>query len=155
MKNGGTNNHKGEANALSPLSSSYPNTMKKDAMLIIRTATTSKDGLQTLADREGRSVSNYLNRLIEAHIASNLAPAPAQEVVFTTKAKAKKTTTKKVTTIKQLPIKTIPKATAGPGTYSWNRKIGKNTAAKGTWKWILTAKSARGTVTKTASVKLG
>ena len=69
--------------------------MKKDAMLIIRTATTSKDGLQTLADREGRSVSNYLNRLIEAHIASNLAPAPAQEVVFTTKAKAKKTTTTK------------------------------------------------------------
>jgi hypothetical protein len=95
MKNGGTNNHKGGANATSPSTSSYPNTMKKDAMLIIRTATTSKDGLQTLADREGRSVSNYLNRLIESHIATNLAPAPATEVVFTSKAKAKKTPTKK------------------------------------------------------------
>ena len=69
--------------------------------------------------------------------------------------KGKKTTTKKVTTIKQLPVTTIPSATAGPGTYSWNRKLAKTPAAKGTWTWILSAKSARGTITKTATVTLG
>ena len=69
--------------------------------------------------------------------------------------KGKKTTTKKVTTVKQLPVTTIPKAIAGPGTYSWNRKIAKTPAAKGTWAWILTAKSARGTLAKTATVTLG
>ncbi|MCX6389749.1 MAG: hypothetical protein NT122_03810 [Solirubrobacterales bacterium] len=80
----------------------------------------------------------------------------AQRVTTTIKVKkGKKTTTKKVTTIKQLPVTTIPKATAGPGTYSWNRKLAGKTAAKGTWAWILTAKSARGTLTKTATVTLG
>ena len=87
---------------------------------------------------------------------SNVTITIAQRVTTTIKVKkGKKTTTKKVTTIKQLPVTTIPNATAGPGTYSWNRKLAGKAAAKGTWTWTLTAKSARGTLTKTATVTLG
>ena len=87
---------------------------------------------------------------------SNITITIAQRVTTLVKVKkGKKTTTKKVTTIKQLPVTTIPNAAAGPGTYSWNRKLAGKAAAKGTWTWNLTAKSARGTLKKTANVTLG
>jgi hypothetical protein len=59
-----------------------------DATIPLRVPSTLKDALQIMAEKEDRSLSSFIKRLLASHVEAQAAPAPVV-VTYTSKAKAK------------------------------------------------------------------
>ncbi|MCX6390753.1 MAG: hypothetical protein NT122_09040, partial [Solirubrobacterales bacterium] len=106
------------------------------------------------ADSAGSGKFDFAWTSSDAFIASFTVTQPVKSIV--TVKRGKKRIRKTVTVVKPVTILKRQKFAAAPsGSFRWNGKVNGKAAAKGKWTVTITATSDRGTITRSAPIKIG